>query len=165
MSTIANQNDIQIIGYREEYAPDFAQLNLEWLEGYSLLEDADLKYLEDPKTHILDTGGEVFFAVESGTVIGTCAVVWRGPEEIELVKLAVSPAAQGRGLGRRLSETAIQFARDSKARKVTLLSSTKLLAAVRLYESLGFRHVPMPSGVDYETADVYMELDLCEAEG
>ena len=163
MSTIVNQEETQIVGYREEYAPDFARLNLEWLQDYSLLEDADLKYLENPKTLILDSGGEIFFALDAGKVIGTCAAIRHANEQIELAKLAVSPAAQGRGLGRRLSETVIHFARKSGARRVTLLSSTKLVAAVRLYESLGFRHSPMPLDASYETADVYMELDL-EAE-
>ena len=160
MSTIVNQEDIQIVGYRKEYAPDFARLNLEWLQGYSLLEEADLKYLEDPEALILDCGGKIFFALVTGNVIGTCAAIRHTHDEIELAKLAVSPSAQGRGLGRRLSETVIHFARESGARRVNLVSSTKLVAAVRLYESLGFRHAPMPLDVSYETADVYMELNL-----
>ncbi len=41
-----------------------------------------------------------------------------------------------------------------------LVSSSKLLAADRLYESLGFRHAPLPREPGYATADVYMELEL-----
>jgi hypothetical protein len=33
-------------------------------------------------------------------------------------------------------------------------------SALRLYESLGFERRPLPEGVPYETADVYMELLL-----
>ena len=104
---------------------------------------------------------DILFIIESLEVQRrhTIAGAFRD-EQIELAKLAVSPAAHGRGLGRRLSETVIHFARNSGARRVILVSSTKLVAAVRLYESLGFRRAPMPSDVSYETADVYMELDL-----
>jgi GNAT superfamily N-acetyltransferase len=160
MATIADQQKIQIVPYRQEYAADFARLNFEWLEGYALLEDADRKYLEDPQTHILDSGGEIFFALDGERVIATCAAIWHNPQDIELAKLAVSPPAQGRGLGRRMSETVIQFARQAGARKVILLSSTKLVAALRLYESLGFHYALAPADMGYETADVYMELEL-----
>ena len=40
------------------------------------------------------------------------------------------------------------------------MSSTKLTAALALYESLGFVRKALPSDQPYETADVYMELDL-----
>src|ERR1051325_8304805 len=159
-NTMIKLRDIQIVRYRNEYAPDFARLNLEWLEGYGLLEDEDKKYLEDPEAHILAGGGEIFFALSGGDVVGTCAAIRHSPEGGEMAKLAVSPAAQGQGLGRRLSETVIRFARESGAPKVTLISSTKLVAALRLYEALGFRHVPAPTNLNYETADVFMELDL-----
>jgi hypothetical protein len=35
----------------------------------------------------------------------------------------------------------------------------------RLYESVGFVHKPLPSAVPYESADVYMELDLTGGRG
>jgi GNAT superfamily N-acetyltransferase len=160
MALTTEIQDIQIVAYRDEYAPEFARLNLEWLERFELLEDEDKKYLYDPETHILAGGGEIFFALENGTVIGTCAAIWHSDKEVELAKLAVSPVAQGRGLGRQLSETVIRFAEESGANKVTLISSTKLVAAIRLYEALGFRHVDAPKDLSYETADVFMELEL-----
>ncbi len=46
------------------------------------------------------------------------------------------------------------------ARKMVLVSSSRLGAALRLYETLGFRHVPPPDQPAYATADVYMELEL-----
>jgi hypothetical protein len=43
---------------------------------------------------------------------------------------------------------------------MVLVSSSKLGAALRLYESLGFVHRPLPAGLPYVTADVLMALDL-----
>ena len=45
-----------------------------------------------------------FFALDGDEVIGTCAMVPHCPDEFELAKLAVTPAAQGRGIGHRLVE-------------------------------------------------------------
>ena len=39
-------------------------------------------------------GGEVFFAVEDGVVLGTCAAIPHAPGVLELAKFAVVPAAQ-----------------------------------------------------------------------
>ena len=88
-----------------------------------------------------------------------------GPDEVELVKLTVSESARGSGLGRRLVERCIEHARQTSARRMVLVSSTKLGAALRLYESLGFAHRPMPATVPYATADVFMELELLRDEG
>ena len=151
---------IQIVTFRDEYAAEFGRLNREWLEGFGLLEPADVPYLEDPRQHIIAKGGEVFFAVRDGTVLGTCAVVPSAAGVVELAKLAVAPVARGQGLGRRLVLAVLELARERGARRVVLSSSTKLGAAVRLYEALGFKHIPRGAGVDYATADVFMALDL-----
>jgi hypothetical protein len=49
MATVGKNRDLlfytQITTYRQEYAVDFARLNLEWLEGYALIEELDRKYL------------------------------------------------------------------------------------------------------------------------
>ena len=99
-------------------------------------------------------------ARRSGEVVGTCAVLPHDEGEMELAKLAVAPAAQGLGLGRRLVEACVAYARGQGTRRLVLLSNSQLGAALRLYEGLGFRRAPMPPGAAYVTADVYMELDL-----
>ena len=76
--------------------------------------------------------------------------------------MAVSPHCRSRGIGRRLLEHAIAQSRSLGASSLFLGSSTKLPAAIHLYESVGFRHVnpetlpPMP----YARADVFMQMLL-----
>jgi hypothetical protein len=41
-----------------------------------------------------------------------------------------------------------------------VLSNSQLQQAIRLYESMGFTHRPVPAVTKYEIADVYMVLDL-----
>lgn len=146
--------------YRPEHAREFDALNRAWLVGNGLLEPADEPHLTNPDETILAAGGQIVVAIEDGTVIGTCAIVPSDPGEFELVKLAVTPSAQGRGLGRQLVEACVSFARQCGARRVTLLSSSRLGAALRLYQRAGFKFAPVPTTNPYATADIYMILDL-----
>jgi putative acetyltransferase len=146
--------------FRAEHAGAFAALNRAWLVQHGLLEQADEEQLADPWGHILTPGGQIFVVLRNGEVLGTCAVVPHEPGVVELAKLAVDPAAQGQGLGRRLIEACLRHARAQGARRVVLESSSRLGAALRLYEAFGFVRRPMPPGPQYITADIYMELEL-----
>jgi GNAT superfamily N-acetyltransferase len=147
-----------IVRYRPEFARDFARLNRAWLEQYFTIEPRDEEYLGDPEGRILAPGGEIFFAVQDDTVVGTCAAIAQGDGQFELAKLCVTPTAQGGGLGRALARTVVEFARERGARRVVLVSSSRLTTALRLYEALGFEHRPSPGPPPYADADVYMEL-------
>ena len=154
---------MKIILYEERYAPDFARLNREWLEGFGLLEEADEKHLDSPRESIIDNGGQIFFAVEGKAVLGTCAAIRHSSEVIEIAKLAVAHSEQRQGIGRLLIKRVIDYARSIGARKVSLVSSTRLRSALRLYESMGFAHASLPANPGYASADVYMELVLSGA--
>ena len=55
--------------------------------------------------------------------------------------LGVAPAYQGRGIARRLMEAAIEEARRAGKRRMTLETTESMVAAHRLYESMGFRRL------------------------
>lgn len=141
-------------------AQAFSSLNRRWLVDNHLLEPADEKQLDDPATHVFGRGGEIFMAVMNGVTIGCCAAIPHSREVMEVAKLAVDPAAQGRGIGRKLVLTAVGFARERGFTKMILTSNSGLVNALRLYESLGFTRQPLPRDVPYATVDVYMELQL-----
>ena len=156
-----SHEEIEILPWRDEFAPEYARLNRSWLEMHDLLEPDDLPYLYEPRERILDPGGAILCAVRDGEVVGTVAVLRLDAGTCELAKLAVAPAAQGRGLGRRLSRAALELAAALGARRVVLSSSSRLAAALGLYRSLGFRPSPPPAGaVAYRTADVHLALEL-----
>ena len=159
MSDSMTRREVEIVTYRPAFAEDFRRLNYEWLEKYFTVEPLDEEYLSDPEGHIMDLGGEIFFAVDGDRVVGTCAAIPREGGTMELAKLAVTADFQGRGLGRALSAAVIEFARSRQPRCLYLVSSTKLGPALRLYETLGFHHLPFPWPPPYTDADVYMELD------
>jgi GNAT superfamily N-acetyltransferase len=79
--------------------------------------------------------------------------------------MAVTPSERGRGTGRRLIRAAIERARELGATSLFLGSNHRLEAAVSLYESAGFEHVPREriGPLPYARADVFMELALAPA--
>ena len=140
----------------------FRRLNEEWIVRYFGLEPRDVEILADPAGIILAPGGRIFFAVRNGETVGCCALLAAGPGEFEVAKMAVTASAQGEGVGRRLLETVIAEARRSGATRLSLETNSKLAPAIRLYESLGFRHLPsdrIPAS-SYTRADTFIELRL-----
>lgn len=151
---------VEIATWRPELRSEFERLNRPWLESYGLLEPLDLVVLQQPEDKILAGGGQIFFALLGDAVVGTCAAMRVADGVFELAKLAVAPAAQNRGVGRLLCEAVIALARRSGASRLVLTSNHQLEAALRLYRALGFRDAPLPDDNPYETADVYMALEL-----
>jgi len=149
-----------VVPYREEFRLAFEQLNREWIEAYFQLEDADREALGDPKGKILETGGQVLFVLEQGQVLGTCAVLRHNAEDYEIAKMAVAPAARGRGLGDLLMEAAVAFAQEAGARRVVIVSNTVLEPAIRLYRKHGFVQVPMAADGRYRRANIRLERIL-----
>ena len=148
-----------ILPYESRYQSDFRRLNLEWLDAFGLTESHDLMILDNPVETIINRGGFIWLAIESGTVIGTAALMKEKEGVYELAKMSVVPAEQGRGISKRLIETCIAKAREQGAEKIILFSNHQLLAALRLYENYGFRHVGVTNS-PFTTADVKMEFIL-----
>ena len=149
-----------IIPYEDRYRQAFARLNRQWLEDFVLLEHADQKHLNALRESIIEPGGQLFLAVENEIVVGTCAADHAGGSTVEIAKLVTAPFARRRGIGRLLAQTVIDYATGIGARKVVLVSSTKLKSALGLYASMGFVHRPLPAQPGYASADVTMELVL-----
>lgn len=140
----------------------FRCLNEEWIVRYFALEAKDIASLADPQGTILDGGGRIFLAVSEGEPVGCCALLAMAPREFEVAKMAVTAKCQRSGIGRLLLEKTIAEARAAGAHRLYLETNRKLTGAIRLYESVGFRHLPperiVPS--PYARANVYMELNL-----
>jgi ribosomal protein S18 acetylase RimI-like enzyme len=150
---------IEIIDYSDQYASDFKELNLEWLNKHDLAESHDLEIINDPRKTILDRGGVIFLAKSASKIIGTAGLAIGGETILELIKMAVTPAFQGRGVATMLLEKCLEKARELKATKIFLYSNSQLVPAITLYKKYGFTHVDA-SNSPYSTADVKMELVL-----
>lgn len=154
---------VEIIAYRPEHQDAFRHLNHEWITTYFTLEELDKRMLDDPQGYILDTGGYIFMARYQDQTVGTCALIREPDGNFELAKMAVSPKAQGLGIGYLMGQAAIEQAWAAGAHHVELLSNRKLTPALTLYRKLGFVEAPL-SPSEYQRADIKMVLTRPGAE-
>jgi putative acetyltransferase len=147
----------EVVTYRDEYRTAFEQLNREWIETWFSLEEADRETFRDPGAKIVAPGGQIFFVVDGGDPLATCAVIRHDAQVHEIAKMAVAPAARGRGYGDLLMDAAVAFSRTAGARRVVIVSNTRLGPAIRLYEKHGFVRVPLEADTRYVRADIKLE--------
>ncbi len=151
---------ITIVPYKEEYKEYIKTLNYEWIKKYFFIEPNDVKQLSNPKEEILDKGGEIFFALDDDAIIGTASLLKVNDEEYELAKMAVTEKYKGLGIGKMLMEHCIDEAKKLDAKKLTLVSNTKLDAAIHVYRKYGFVEIPLPKEIHYERGNIMMEKML-----
>ena len=103
-----------------------------------------------------------WIAERKGKNIGCVFVFRKSARVAKLRMLLVEPSARGMGLGSRLIEQCIQFARRAGYRKITLWTHQSLRAARRLYKKAGFhlvKSVPNPS-FGRKLVDEFWDLEL-----
>jgi ribosomal protein S18 acetylase RimI-like enzyme len=92
--------------------------------------------------------GELFLARVNGEAGGCVALRALDQTTLELKRLYVRPATRGCGLGKRLVEEAIYFARQHDYTDMRLDTLATMASAQALYRSLGFVEIP-PYGDAY----------------
>lgn len=94
--------------------------------------------------------GSIYYVAEAdGTLLGG-AGIYPSPGlpagTCELVKMYLSPAARGKGIGKMLIEKALQFASETGYRNVYIETMPELRKAMSVYEKFGFKYLDGPMG-------------------
>lgn len=154
-------NDVKIVAFNQSYRAAFKDLNERWIKEYFKMEAADYKTLDDPEGHIIKNGGYICVALYKNEPVGVCALLKIDDSiyDFELVKMAVSPNVQGKGIGWLMGRHMIDKARLMGAGKIYLESNTILKPAIRLYQKLGFRKIA-GHATPYQRCNIQMELQL-----
>lgn len=115
--------------YAEEYA---------WDENFeAFVADIVAKFIRDR-----DSEREGCWIAESnGEIVGSVFLAKEAAEVAKLRLLIVEPKARGMGIGTRLVEECLRFARQAGYRQVRLWTNDVLHAARHIYEKTGFRLV------------------------
>ncbi len=85
--------------------------------------------------------GTLVLAVRAGETLGCVAVRESSGNIAEMKRLYVRPQGRGLGLGRKLAEAAIDFARSAGYDAIRLDTLPQMKEAQRLYADLGFKEI------------------------
>ena len=128
----------------------------QWFEGVTA--DVVARFVQnlDPERE------QCWIAEKDGENVGSVFCIKESEEVARLRMLLVGPEARGLGIGRRLAEECVDFARQSGYRRMTLWTYDVLSAARRIYTDLGFVLVQQAShssfGVDMVEETWELEL-------
>lgn len=103
-----------------------------------------------------------WIAERHGEIVGSVLVVKQSARVGKLRLLLVEPSARGFGLGRRLVDECIAFARAAGYRKMVLWTQSNLTAARQIYRTVGFQLVASEKHSDFgpELVSESWELEL-----
>jgi len=97
--------------------------------------------------------GETFLvAWDSGTIIGTGALIHRATDTAEIVRMSVAKKARRQGIGRMILEELIVRARAEGIRKIVLETTETWQDVIAFYLNAGF-HI-----THHQDGDVFFEL-------
>ncbi|HNU87699.1 MAG TPA: GNAT family N-acetyltransferase [Ferruginibacter sp.] len=157
-------NRIKVIDYRPEHQPFFEQFNRNWIEKYFVMEPVDEFVLTNPGEALLKPGGAILMATCDGEIAGTVALRKVDDTTFEFTKMAVDEKFRRRGIAEALSLASFKKAKQLGAETVILYSNSILTGAIRLYEKIGFKHIPV-NNTEYKRSDVKMKIEISEAVG
>jgi DNA-binding MarR family transcriptional regulator/GNAT superfamily N-acetyltransferase len=101
-----------------------------------------------------------WIAERNGENVGSVLLVKDNDEIARLRLLLVEPSARGLGIGARLVEECVRFARETGYRKVTLWTHSVLTAARHIYERAGFKLIESWTHDDFGKTLVGENWDL-----
>ena len=153
---------LKIVPFKNRYKAEFEYLNRQWIEEYFVMEEEDLKTLQNPESYIINRGGEIFFAVFDDVVVGTAAMIPTKEDIYELAKMAVSKDFQGLGIGKKLLKRCIDFSKEKRASEIFLITNDSLKPALNLYLSFGFVLNELNDDERYDRGNTKMNLILGE---
>lgn len=148
---------MEIVAYNSRYAKDFAALNTAWIEQFfEHLEEEDIHTFQNVEQEI-SAGGMIYFCLEEGEVMATCMTRKIDSRTWEICKLAASERYKGRGAGNAVFKKCMEYAIMHGAKRLFILSNSRLKTALHIYQKYGFREIKLDN-YEYERGDIAFEF-------
>ena len=161
LSHIKIMADIKIIEAKTDaeikHVRDIFLEYLGFVERY-LGQDLSFQGTEKEFADFPETYDALFLAKLGGEPVAACGVKPFKPGICELKRLYCRPSARGHGLGLKLSQAALQSAREMGYKQIYLDTDHGLTHANNIYECLGFKDIE--KYYDNPMDSRFMALDL-----
>ncbi len=134
--------DYKIVQFKPEYRDQVIKLidqSLKWLkvipESEEVIDDEDLFRIHE----VYSGRGNFWVAVKNGEVVGTVGIRDMGGDQAKLNRMFVNSDFHGLGIGQKLIEVALDYAKAQEFKEVILNTHELMTRAHRFYEKNGFR--------------------------
>lgn len=151
---------MEIITWQTQYAEEFREMNLYWLNEFFWVEAHDEEVLGNPEKYIIKPGGMILFVKEQEEILACVALMKIENNVFELTKMAVKPAYRGKKIGNQLLEATVKYAKEQNWESLIIYSNRKLENAIHLYRKFRFVEIPIEADNPYARGDIKMRLNL-----
>jgi N-acetylglutamate synthase-like GNAT family acetyltransferase len=130
----------QEYGYDEQFEALVAEIAANFIQHF------------DPKRE------RCWIAEKDGEIAGSVFLVKKSKTVAKLRLLLVEPSARGLGIGNRLVEECVRFARQVGYKKIVLWTQSELPAARHIYQKAGFRLMQQKKHRSWGREDLVSEI-------
>ncbi len=153
---------IKIIPYNEKYKDDVVSLILEVYEnelGFRGYERSDVYNIAD--LYQKNPGSNFWVALNDGELVGTIGLLGKTEKLAYLKRMVVKKEFRKQGLGQKLLQTALAFARKHGFTTIYAGTVQENPNAIKFYEDHGFvHHDDIPQDITAANDSICLKLEL-----
>lgn len=151
---------MELVRFEEKYRQAFIDFNTDWIVTYfGKLEPHDLETFEKIDEE-LRNGAMIFFAVENDIPLACCMSMPMEGNTWEICKLGSNKDMPHKGAGSLVFKAAMEWAQEHGAKRLFILSNSRLKPALHIYEKHGFKEIKLDD-YGYERGDIAFEY-ICK---
>ena len=151
---------MELVQFEDKYRQAFIDFNTDWIVTYfGKLEPHDLETF-DKIDEELRNGAMIFFAVENDIPLACCMSMPMEGDTWEICKLGSNKELPHKGAGSLVFRAAMEWAQKHDAKRLFILSNSRLKPALHIYEKHGFKEIKLDV-YGYERGDIAFEY-ICK---
>ena len=151
---------MELVQFEEKFRQAFIDFNTDWIvTNFGKLEPHDLETF-DKIDEELRSGAMIFFAVENDIPLACCMSMPMEGDTWEICKLGSNRELPHKGAGSLVFKAAMEWAQEHGAKRLFILSNSRLKPALHIYEKHGFKELKLDD-YGYERGDIAFEY-ICK---
>ena len=151
---------MELVKFQEKYRQAFIDFNTDWIvSNFGFLEKHDIETFEQIDEE-MQKGAMIFFAVENEIPLACCMSMPLDNGTWEICKLGSNKEYPHKGAGSMVFQAAMAWAMEHKAKRLFILSNSRLKPAIHIYRKFGFKEISLDD-YEYVRGDIAFEY-ICE---